>query len=129
MAKEIGDVIAGSVDRLVRWVVVPVTSAIPLLVSSGVLLVAFAALWLTFMMAVAMNPGALGESWRMVAGLPLLVQGLAWLLLMPLMAGLWVWQTDWPLVARVAVIVGAAGWNLLVFFPHRGQGRDVGLES
>jgi hypothetical protein len=34
------------------------------------------------------------------------------------LVALWVWRTSWPAIARVAVIGGLAGWNLLVFVPR-----------
>jgi hypothetical protein len=45
-------------------------------------------------------------------------QGVVWLLFLPLVVGLWIWETTWPLVARLALIVGIAGWNLIVFLPR-----------
>ena len=129
MAKITGDLIAGTMDRLVRWVVVPVTSAIPVLISSGILLVVFAALWLGFGAALATNPSALDDTRRFVRELPLPIQGIAWLLLMPLLVGLWVWGTDWPLVVRLVLIAGIAGWNVLVFMPRRGNARVASVKS
>ena len=41
---------------------------------------------------------------------------------MPVMVGLWVWGTDWPVVLRLVLIAAVAGWNLLVFVP-RAEGR------
>lgn len=125
----IGDLIARAIDRLVRWVVVPVTSVIPLLVSSGILLVGFAALWLGFGTALVANPRALDQWWRSLGGLPLPIQGVAWLLLMPLLVGLWVWGTDWPLLVRVLLIAGIAGWNLFVFVPRRAHAHVAAVES
>lgn len=127
MATVTGDLITGAIDRLVTRVVVPATSIIPFLVSSGILLVAYGALWLGFGTALAANPGALDECWRTVGQLPLPIQGIAWLLLMPLMVGLWVWSTDWPLVVRLVLIAGLAGWNLVVFVPRRGQASQAGV--
>ena len=43
---------------------------------------------------------------------------MVWVLFLPVMAGLWVWETTWPLAVRVLVIVSVAGWNLLVFLPR-----------
>jgi hypothetical protein len=34
----------------------------------------------------------------------------------------WVWETSWPLVVRLLVVFGVAGWNLLVFLPKSLQG-------
>jgi hypothetical protein len=56
-------------------------------------------------------------AWRQVRSLPLVVQALAWLLFLPVLAGAWIWRTSWPVITRLAVVVGLAGWNLLVFLP------------
>ncbi len=119
MAATMGNLIAGMVDRLVRWVVIPVTSVIPFLVSSGILLVGYAALWAAFAVALVASPSAPGDAWRSIGQLALPVQGVAWLLFLPLMAGLWVWQTDWPFAVRLLLVAGIGAWNLLVFVPRQ----------
>ena len=124
-----GKLIGTSVDALVRWVVVPVTSVIPSLVSSGVALVVYGALWLGFGAALVANPGALDDVWHSVAQLPLPVQGVVWLLFMPVMVGLWVWGTDWPVVLRLVLIAGIATWNLVVFVPRAERGLEAQPES
>jgi hypothetical protein len=113
--------IATIVDRLVAWIVIPVTSVIPRLVSSGALLVVFAILWLVIGAAAVADPAGLDATWRAIGEWPLPAQAVAWLLFLPVMAGLWIWATDWPLVARVVLVAGLAGWNLLVFIPRREQ--------
>lgn len=105
-------------DRLVRWVILPVTSVIPVLVRTGVLFVAFVALWVAFLVALVANPAALDAAWHAIGSLPLIGQAVAWLLFLPLMAGLWTWATDWPLLVRVLLIAGIAGWNVLTFLPR-----------
>ena len=117
--------VGGSIDRVVRWVVVPVTGLIPRLVSSGILLVVFAALWLTFVVALAVDAGTLASIERSIGQLPLPLVALAWLLFMPPMAALWVFGTDWPLVVRLVLIAGIAAWNLLVFVPRREGSADA----
>ena len=119
MADRFGTFIAGTIDRLVRFVVVPITSLIPRLVSSGALLGLFALLWLGFGGALLADRGALDSAARSVDQLPLPLLALVWLLFLPLMAGLWIWGTDWPLVVRLGLIAGLAAWNLLVFLPRR----------
>jgi hypothetical protein len=114
-----GSAIGGGVDLLVRWVILPVTGIIPVLVRTGLLFVLFLALWLGFIAAVVANPAALDAAWDTIAGLPLIVQAVAWLLFLPLMGGLWVWTTDWSLLIRLALVVAIAGWNLVVFLPRR----------
>lgn len=125
MATLFGQVIAGTVDRAVRWVIVPVAGVIPWVVSRGLLLAGFAVLWLAVGVAMFADPAALDAAWAWIGGLPLPLQAVAWLLFLPLMAGMWVWAADWPLVVRVVVIAGIAGWNLLVFFPRRGAASPV----
>ena len=115
----IGNAIGGGVDRFVRWVILPVTGIIPVLVRTGLLFLAFAALWVGFFVALVVDPAVLSSVQHSIEGLPLIAQGLAWLLFLPLMGGLWAWTTDWPLVVRVALVVGIAGWNLVVFIPRR----------
>ena len=113
-----GKLIGTSVDALIRWVVVPVTSVIPRLVSSGVAFVIYGALWVGFAAALLTNPGALDEAWQSIAQLPLPIQAVVWLLFLPVMAGLWVWGTDWPVLIRLVIVAPLAGWNLLVFVPR-----------
>jgi hypothetical protein len=33
-------------------------------------------------------------------------------------ACLWIWRTGWPRVARLTLVAGLAGWNLLVLMPR-----------
>ncbi len=124
MATTFGNVIAGTVDLLVRWIVIPVTSVIPPLVRSGILLAVYSGLWLAFGVGLVVNRDAIGDLWQGLASLPLPIQAGAWLLFLPLTAGLWVWGTDWAEPARLVVIAGLAGWNLLVFLPRRGTSPD-----
>jgi hypothetical protein len=116
------------IDRFVRWVILPVTGIVPVLVRTGLLFVGFAALWVGFFAALVFDPATLDRVWQAVAGLPLVAQAVVWLLFLPLTAGLWVWQTDWPLAVRVVLIVGVAGWNLLVFLPRRGAAAPAVTE-
>lgn len=119
MAIAFGNVIGGGVDRLVKWVILPVTGVIPVLVRTGILFLGFAALWFGFFAALVADPAILESVRRTIEGLPLVVQLVTWLLFLPLTAGLWAWTTDWPLVVRVVLVVGLAGWNLVMFIPRR----------
>ncbi len=103
---------------LVDTIVVPVTGLIPFLASSGLLLALFAALWAVFGLALVRDRTALDRTWLRVRRGPLAIQALAWLLFLPILAGLWIWRRGWPGVGRLALIAGLAGWNLLVFIPR-----------
>lgn len=114
-------VLVALINAVVNGIVVPVTSVIPRLVSSGALLAVFAILWLAIGAAAVANPAGLDATSRAIGEWPLPVQAVGWLLFLPVMAGLWIWATDWPLVARIVLVVALAGWNLLVFIPRREQ--------
>jgi hypothetical protein len=114
-----GTALSAVIDGFVRLVIVPVTGVIPVLVRTGLLFAVFAVLWLGFLAALALDPSVLDAAWATVTALPLPLGALAWLLFLPLMAGLWIWSTDWPVVLRVVLILALAGWNLLVFLPRR----------
>ncbi len=129
MGRLFGNVIGGTVEGLVRHVVVPVTSVIPALVERGVLFAGFALLWAAVGAAVVADPGALDATWRSIGSWPLPVQGLAWLLFLPVMAGVWAWETDWPLAIRIAAVAGLAAWNLLVFIPRPASRREAGVNA
>jgi hypothetical protein len=105
------------ITSLVDGIVVPLTSVIPSLVSSGLLLAGFAGLWLAFGVALVREPARLDATWQRLRSLPLVVQALAWLLFLPVIAGLWIWRTSWPRAARLAVVACLAGWNLVMFLP------------
>ena len=67
MAAFTGGLIAGSVDRLVRWIVIPITSLIPFLVARGVLLVGFATLWIAFGVALIGDQRAAEQVWEAIS--------------------------------------------------------------
>lgn len=111
-------VIAG----VVEGIVVPVTSVIPFLVSSGIMFLLFAALWAAFGAGLVLNQGGIDQAWAAIRGLPLIVQAIVWLLFLPVVAGLWVWESGWPVVVRLIIVIGLGGWNLLIFLPRSTQG-------
>ena len=111
----------GPMDGLIETLASGFGNGIGWMAERGVLFVLFAALWIAFGVALLWSQGSLDQAWATIRGLPLVVQLLVWLLFLPVMAGLWVWETAWPLVLRVLVIAGLAGWNLLVFLPRAAQ--------
>lgn len=121
----IGKLFEGSIDGLVRWVILPVTGVIPVLIRTGLLFAGFAALWTGFFLALVLDPAILATVQHTLEGLPLPVQLVAWVLFLPLTAAMWIWSTDWPLVVRLVLVVGIAGWNLLVFLPRREASSPV----
>jgi hypothetical protein len=79
------------ISVLVDGIIVPVTSVIPFLLTSGILFAVFALLWAAFGIGLVWNQGGLDAAWEWVRSLPLLLQGVAWLLFLPVVGALWVW--------------------------------------
>jgi hypothetical protein len=80
--------------------------------------VIFAVLWAVFAYALVASQGSLDATWAWLNEQHIVVQVIGWFLFLPVTAGLWVWQTGWPLVGRLVVIGGLASITLYVFFPR-----------
>jgi len=93
------------------------------LAESGVLFVVFAVIWVAFAAGLIWSQGSIDQAWQMIRDLPLIVQIIVWVLFLPVMIGLWVWETSWPLIVRLVLVVGVAGWNLLIFLPKALQAK------
>lgn len=77
-------------------------------------------LWLGFGAALLFNQALLDAAWQMFRGLPMLAQLGIGLLLLPLVLGLWVWQTPWPLWIRLVLVIGLAWVTIYTFLPKQG---------
>ena len=66
-------------------------------------------LWLGFAAALLFNHAILDNVWTAFRALPWAVQGIVWLLVLPVTAGLWIWETDWPFWLRLVLVIGL-GW-------------------
>lgn len=77
----------------------------------------FTLLWLAFAAVLFFERRKLENDWRSIRRMPLLIQLVLWLLFLPVMLGLWIWQTSWPLWLRLGLVTGLAWWNVFVFFP------------
>jgi hypothetical protein len=87
------------------------------LAENGILFGIFAIIWIAFAAGLIWSQGSLDQAWEAIRGLPLIVQAVVWVLFLPVMIGLWVWETSWPLIVRLVLVVSVAGWNLLMFLP------------
>jgi ABC-type amino acid transport system permease subunit len=105
-------------NRFIESVASGIGNGIGMAAQTGILFAVFAVLWLAFGIGLVASQGSVDAAWAWVRGLPLVVQLLVWLLFVPVMAGLWVWETSWPLVLRLLLVIGLAGWNLLIFLPR-----------
>ncbi len=78
----------------------------------------FTLLWLAFAAALLFKRERLASMWQSIRKLPLVIQLVLWLLFLPVMLGLWIWNTTWPGWLRLALVLGLAWWNVYVFFPR-----------
>ena len=108
----------GRVGRVIETLATGLGNAIGWIAQSGLLFLVFAAIWVAFGVALIWSQGSLDQAWETIRGLPLILQLGAWLLFLPVMFGLWVWETSWPLIVRLVLVLGVAGWNLLVMIPR-----------
>ena len=83
----------------------------------------FLVLWAAFAYALVANQGGLDAIWRSISELPLILQAVVWLLFLPVTIGLWIWESAWPLVVRLVLVLGIGTWNLWMFFPRELFGR------
>jgi hypothetical protein len=77
-----------------------------------------AILWLGFGAAIFIKRDVLDGGWQAFRRLPMLMQLTIGLLALPLVVGLWVWQTRWPFWLRLALVAGLAWITLYTFFPQ-----------
>jgi ABC-type amino acid transport system permease subunit len=105
-------------ERVIEGMASGLGNAVGFAAESGILFVVFAAIWAAFGAGLIWSQGSVDAAWEAIRGLPLVVQAAVWLLFLPVMVGLWIWETTWPLVLRLLLVVGIAGWNLLIFLPR-----------
>lgn len=105
----------GRVQQVIERVATGVADGIGFLAEKGILFIVFALIWAAFGIALIWSQGGLDAAWQWVRDLNWVAQALMWLLFLPVMLGLWIWETSWSVVLRVALVVSLAGWTLLVF--------------
>jgi hypothetical protein len=110
-------------DQIIETLATGFGNGVGWMAESGILFVIFAFIWIVFAAGLIWSQGSVDQAWQTIGDLPLIVRVVIWVLFLPVMVGLWVWETSWPLVVRLIVVIGIAGWNLLVFLPRALQAR------
>jgi len=105
-------------ERVIEAVASGLGNSVGWLAETGILFAIFAILWVGFGVALIWSQGSLDMTWQTIRSLPLIVQAVVWLLFLPVAAGLWIWETTWPMLLRLLLVAGIAGWNLLVLLPR-----------
>jgi len=113
----------GRMEGIIETLATGLGNSVGWLAESGILFAIFAFIWIVFAAGLIWSQGSVDQAWQSIRDLPLIVQVVVWVLFLPVMVGLWVWETSWPLVVRLIVVVGIAGWNLLVFLPRALQAK------
>lgn len=84
----------------------------------GILFAIFAVIWIAFGVGLIWSQGSVDAAWQAVQDLPWFLEILVWLLFLPVMVALWIWETTWPLALRVLLVVGIGVWNLFILLPR-----------
>lgn len=78
-----------------------------------------ALLWAGFAAAALLSPATLDLVWQTFRGLPVVVQILVGLIVLPVALGLWIWQSNWPFLVRILLVLGLAIASLYMFLPKK----------
>jgi hypothetical protein len=76
-------------------------------------IVIFAMLWVGFAIALVVNREWLDLLWHWVQALPSVAEIIVWVLFLPIMVGLWIWESSWPDLVRLLAFAGIVVWTLL----------------
>lgn len=104
-------------ERIIEPIATGLGNAVGWMAESGALFAVFALVWIAVAIGIVWSAGTVDEAWRAIRALPLVLQVIAWVLFLPVMIGLWIWESSWPFVVRLLLMIGIAGWNLLIFLP------------
>jgi hypothetical protein len=74
--------------------------------------------WLAFLVALIASQQTLDDAWTAVRDLPLLVEGVAWLLGFPFLLGLAIWRASWDEAVRLVAIAILALAYTWMFIPR-----------
>lgn len=84
-----------------------------------------AILWVAFGAVLLSRQGDLTDLWNSFRGQHWLLQGIEFVLLLPWVIALWIWNTGWWLWMRIVLVLGLAWINLLMFWPWPGGNNEV----
>jgi len=73
----------------------------------------FVVLWVGFILALVVNRGWLDEIWNWAEALPLIPKIMVWVFFLPIMVGLWIWESSWPTLGSFMGLTAIIVWTLL----------------
>lgn len=65
------------------------------------------------------DPSRLTDLWTWTRSLPLLAQGVIWVLALPWMFALWVWSTPWALAVRLVIVLATLAFTQFLMWPWK----------
>ena len=74
--------------------------------------------WGGFGAALLLNRDLLDKAWRLFRSWNILPQFFVALFVLPVVMGLWIWQTRWPAWLCLLLVVGLAWMTEYTFFPQ-----------
>ena len=76
----------------------------------------FVVLWVGLAVALIVNRAWLDTLWTWAESLPLALRITAWVVLLPILVGLWIWQSSWTVLGQVLGFAGILGWTLVAVY-------------
>jgi hypothetical protein len=73
-------------------------------------------LWVGFAIALVVNREWLDLLWNWVRALPAVAEIIIWLLFLPIMVGLWIWESSWPALVQLLALAGIVVWTTLAVY-------------
>jgi hypothetical protein len=78
--------------------------------------VIFVILWVGFFTALIVNREWLDLLWGWAQALPLVPRIIVWLVFLPVMVLLWIWQSPWSAFGHIAGYTGIVAWTLVAVY-------------
>ncbi len=75
--------------------------------------VIFVVLWVGFIIALVMNREWLDVLWNWAQALPLVPKIIVWVIFLPIMVGLRIWESSWSTLGRFMGFIGIVSWTLV----------------
>ena len=91
----------------------------PEAVFNVIMLLLAALLWAAFGVLLLWRQDYLVELWNSFRGQNLLLQGIEFIVLLPWVCALWLWNTGWLLWVRILLVLSLAWVNLYMFWPWK----------
>ena len=113
----------GPMEQVIGTLASGMGNSVAWMAENGILFAIFAVIWVAFAAGLIFSQGSVDQAWQTIRDLPLIIQIVVWVLFLPVMIGLWIWETSWPLIVRLVLVIGVAGWNLLMFLPRALQAK------